>query len=182
MQEINCWLITPNQQFHWIHLGRVATSPLVCNLLAGWWCWQSDTRGPKLLMRVIAQQRLGSRQGRAELWLPASVISCTSWEKLTWVICKLWITNYMKLSPNWSRQHSSLLSWLKLSVCEDQILLFSNNHWVDQLKESASGLIMMKFPGISSELRAVSVSFLILWLISSWARERQKPYFCWNWF
>ena len=60
--------------------------------------------------------------------------------------------------------------------------LFSNNHWVDQLKESASGLIMMKFPGISSELRAVSVSFLILWLISGWARERQKPYFCWNWF
>ena len=84
--------------------------------------------------------------------------------------------------PHWSRQHTSLLSWPKLSVCEDQILLFSNNHWVDQLKESASGLIMMKFPGISSELRAVSVSFLILWLISGWARERQKPYFCWNWF
>ena len=32
------------------------------------------------------------------------------------------------------------------------------------------------------QLRAFSVSFLILWLISRWARERQKPYFCWNWF
>ena len=53
MQEINCWLNIP--QIHWIHHGHVARSPLVCNLLAGWWCWQSDTRGPKLLMRVIAQ-------------------------------------------------------------------------------------------------------------------------------
>ena len=143
-------LIWPGHRLYIGKGGRVATSFLVCNLLAGCWCWQGDTRGPKLLMRVIAQQRLGSPG--PQLWLPASVSSCTRWKKLTWVICKLWIMDYMELFPHWSRQHSSVLSWLKLSVCEDQILfLFSNNHWVDQLKESASGLIMMKFPGISSE-------------------------------
>ena len=165
-----------------VHKGsRVATSPLACNLLAGWWCWQSDTRGPKLLMRVIAQQRLGSRQGRAELWLPASVISCTRWKKLTWVICKLWIMDYMELFPHWSRQHSSLLSWLKLSVCEDQILFYfpTITEWINW---KSLPLVWLWWSSLSSELRAVSVSFLILWLISRWARERQKPYFCWNWF
>ena len=168
MQELICWLNTP--QFHWIHQGHVATSPLVCNLLAGCWCWQGDTRGPKLLMRVIAQQRLGSPG--PQLWLPASVSSCTRWKKLTWVICKLWIMDYMELFPHWSRQHSSVLSWLKLSVCEDQILFYfpTITEWINWKSLPPVWLWWSSLVSAQSVLRLISNSLIDIEMSSGKAK------------
>ena len=169
MQELICWLNTP--QFHWIHQGHVATSSLVCNLLAGCWCWQGDTRGPKLLMRVIAQQRLGSPG--PQLWLPASVSSCTRWKKLDHGL-------HGTVSP--------LIETTQFTVELTKTFCLWGSNTFSIFQQSLSGSIERvclrsdydEVPWY--QLRAFSVSFLILWLISRWARERQKPYFCWNWF
>ena len=79
---------------------------------------------------------------------------------------------YMELFPHWSRQHSSLLSWLKLSVCEDQILFYfpTITEWINWKSLPPVWLWWSSLVSAQSVLRLISNSLIDIEMSSGKAK------------
>ena len=159
MQEINCWLNIP--QIHWIHHARPCSQISSCMQPSCWLVVLAEWH-PRSQVANEGHCSTEARVPARESWAVIAGI-CHQLHKLG----KVDLSNLQTVDhglhgtvPHWSRQHSSLLSWLKLSVCEDQILFY--------------------FPTITEWINWKSLPLVWLWwssLVSAQSSERSPSHF-----